>query len=360
MNKNTRQNQNRFRIGIAGCGEALHLHLPAILQDKRVSLQALCDRNEDTANQYSRKLKCRAYNACSSFLRKEKLDVVHLLTPPHTHSEIGTAILRAGCHLLLEKPMAMNLKEAETLKLEAEKNGCVLTIVHNHLFDPPLLRAKRFIQGNKAGKLLHCQVIYCLNRKATKPKTTMSDHWVNHLPLKVFDEWLPHTVYVSREFLGSLRVDFASLHNAAERQWLTVHVSGEKGSGEIVVMDNTNYELFHINLYTENALLHLNMVDSGLRIMTKRSLPGVGPYMTSTLMEALFNMKSIADNMVDIARGKLKRKQPHINIIKMFYDHISGEGENPVTPEDGIDVTRTIDDIKCNLRLIKSYHTESL
>jgi hypothetical protein len=75
-------------------------------------------------------------------------------------------------------------------------------------------------------------------------------------------------------------------------------------------------------------------------------LPGVGPFMTSTLMETLCNIKSLAYNMVQIVTGRLKRKQAHITIIKAFYDHIAGEGENPVTPQDGVDVTRTIDDIE--------------
>jgi len=88
------------------------------------------------------------------------------------------------------------------------------------------------------------------------------------------------------------------------------------------------------------------MIDLTLRIMSKPSLPGTGPYMISTLSETLLNIKSIFNNTVEAMTRKLRRKQSHINIIRRFYDHLDGKGENPVTPEEGLHVTRTIDDIK--------------
>lgn len=340
------RNNKIFRVGVVGCGGALPLHLPEILDNKRVSLKALCDTNEDIAREYARKLNCGAYKDLLSFLQNEQLDAVHLLSPPHTHVGVGIAVLRAGCHLLVEKPMALTKADAEMLKTEAEENGRCLTIVHNHLFDPPFLAAKEHVRSGNFGKLLHMQVIYCLNRKDTKTKTTSPEHWVNHLPVKVFGEWLPHTVYTTRAFLEDINVTHVSMRELLERRWLNVHISGTESTCDINIIDNTDYELFHINLFMESSLIHLNMIDLTHRVMDKRTLPGVGPYMTSTFMESILNMKSISGNALNMVLGKLKRKQTHRNIIRAFYDHLSGEGDNPVPPEEGIDVMRIIDDIR--------------
>lgn len=335
-----------FRIAVIGCGGAFNLHLPGILRDPRLSLVALCDLNKNLVNQYSRRLKCSAYNELRTLLKQHVLDAVHLLTPPHTHLRLAKPVLDAGCHLLIEKPIALTYKEAQTIANYAQHNRCKLTVVHNHLFDPPVIRAKKQLQSRTLGRTVHCQVVYSLNRKATKSHTTEPDHWINHLPIKVFDEWLPHAIYTTRHFLGPLRVNTATLQHINGVSSLTVTVSAMDRTGQILLIDNTDYELFHINLYTTKALLHINSVDLTLRRMSTLSLPGTGPLMINTLMESLLNLNSIANNIIQAACGRLKRKQSHTTIIRQFYDYLSDNCENPVPLDDAIDVTKTIGDIR--------------
>ncbi len=118
--------QNSYlRIGLAGCGEVTeHKHLPALIQlTQHARVVAVADpdliRAERVAERYQIP---RAFPGLEQLLNNEDVDVVGVLTPPAFHREVAEAAMRAGKHVLIEKPIALRMDDADALIAEAERS----------------------------------------------------------------------------------------------------------------------------------------------------------------------------------------------------------------------------------------------
>src|SRR5687767_12103718 len=100
------------RFGLVGFGAWGQFHASSIAGAAHAELAAIA-----APSAASREAAAKAYPAAKVFadhramLREVKLDIVDVVTPSHTHLEIATDALNAGCHLLLEKPMALRIED---------------------------------------------------------------------------------------------------------------------------------------------------------------------------------------------------------------------------------------------------------
>lgn len=122
----------QIKIGIIGCGGIANgKHFPSLKKVPEAAIVAFCDlvkeRAEKAAAEYGTK-DAKVYTDYKEMLSKEKFDVVHVLTPNRTHSEISIAAMKAGCHVMCEKPMAYNAAEALKMVECAKETGKKLTI----------------------------------------------------------------------------------------------------------------------------------------------------------------------------------------------------------------------------------------
>ncbi|WP_202081605.1 Gfo/Idh/MocA family protein [Caldalkalibacillus salinus] len=142
----------KLRMGIIGAGGiAQQRHIPAYhaLQDQ-VSLIAVCDVNKETAEHVS-----RTYNIEKVFTRYEDLldevDAVTICTPNKFHADITIAALKAGVHVLCEKPMAMNTEECEAMVTAANESDAILSIGYHYRFMQDSRAAQTLIRHNEIG-----------------------------------------------------------------------------------------------------------------------------------------------------------------------------------------------------------------
>ena len=123
---------DKFRVAMIGCGGIAHgKHLSALKKLSNVELIAFCDivreRAERSASEYGVS-GARVYENYRELLEKERPDVVHVCTPNRSHSYITVDALEAGCHVMCEKPMAINAEEAKKMLDAAKRTGKKLTI----------------------------------------------------------------------------------------------------------------------------------------------------------------------------------------------------------------------------------------
>jgi len=129
---------DKFRVAIIGCGGiATSKHLPALVQISDVEMVAFCDivrsRAEECAVKYGIS-GAGVYENYKELLEKEHPDVVHVCTPNRSHSFITVDALEAGCHVMCEKPMAINPEEAKKMLDAAKRTGKTLTIGYQNRF----------------------------------------------------------------------------------------------------------------------------------------------------------------------------------------------------------------------------------
>lgn len=143
-----------LKVGVIGCGSiARHRHLPEYAFNQNVELVAVCDSNEERANQAAEKYGVKAYTSYEELLQSGEVEAVSVCTPNYLHAPISIAALNAGVHVLCEKPMAISEEEAKAMIEVAEKSGKKLMIAHNQRFVPSHQKARRLIESGEIGKI---------------------------------------------------------------------------------------------------------------------------------------------------------------------------------------------------------------
>ncbi len=144
-----------YRIGIIGGGQIVQRrHLPEILDNPEAEVGAICDvvkeRVEALADQYN----CKAYTDWKELVADPTLDAVIVAATNTTHAEMSIAALKAGKHVMCEKPMAVSLEEAQAMMRTAEECGKMLFIAQNQRLAPAHVKAKQLLQSGALGKVI--------------------------------------------------------------------------------------------------------------------------------------------------------------------------------------------------------------
>ncbi len=117
-------------------------------------LAAVCDKDKERLDLYSKKYRVPGYSSLDEMVRKEKLDAVTTCTPASTHFQIAAQALAAGLHTFVEKPMTTTVEEAQDLIEAAKKANRTLTVGFIERFNPPISELKKTIAGGRLGELI--------------------------------------------------------------------------------------------------------------------------------------------------------------------------------------------------------------
>ena len=119
----------KLKIGIIGVGNISNSHIKSYLKDERVELYAFCDINPVHLNEMGEKYGVtRLYENIDEFLALPELDAVSVCTWNNAHAECAIKAMRAGKHVLCEKPMAYNTALAEEMEAVSKETGKLLMI----------------------------------------------------------------------------------------------------------------------------------------------------------------------------------------------------------------------------------------
>jgi UDP-N-acetyl-2-amino-2-deoxyglucuronate dehydrogenase len=151
------------RYGIVGCGHIAKKHVDAIAATDGAELVAVCDTNPDRMAPIARE-GIRGYTDLEQMLKDSPVDVVSICTPSGLHAELAIRAAEAGKHLVVEKPMAMTLDEADRMIDACEKNGVLMTVVHPNRFRPAVIELKRRMEEGAFGTIGHANATVRWNR----------------------------------------------------------------------------------------------------------------------------------------------------------------------------------------------------
>ncbi|MGK7896766.1 MAG: Gfo/Idh/MocA family protein [Xenococcus sp. (in: cyanobacteria)] len=143
------------KIGIAviGTGFGQKIHIPGFQHHHRTEVVAVYNRDLATAKAIADSHNIRyAYNKLDKILALPEVNAVSITTPPFLHYSMGTAALEAGKHLLLEKPMAMNVEEVKKLHQLAEAKGLVAIADFEFRFVPAWQLLAEYLQQGFVGQ----------------------------------------------------------------------------------------------------------------------------------------------------------------------------------------------------------------
>ena len=153
----------RLRYGLIGAGVAAEMHLDAIALRDDVELVGIASLNGEAAEARAREHGCRAFGASNELLA-EGLDVVVVATPHSSHAELTIAALEGGAHVLCEKPLAVEAREADAMVASAERAGKLLGVAFQQRFRPVIAAARRLLDDGRLGSLVRVSLVDPLYR----------------------------------------------------------------------------------------------------------------------------------------------------------------------------------------------------
>src|SRR5713226_8781082 len=110
--------ERQFRVGLVGAGYVSEFHIRALRRLPGVRMIGITDLLEERAHAVAARFGIAAYPSLEA-IAETGLDVVHVLTPPASHTTVALDALRRGCHVLVEKPLATSVEECDRLAAES-------------------------------------------------------------------------------------------------------------------------------------------------------------------------------------------------------------------------------------------------
>ena len=337
---------NKLQVGIVGCGAvAVKRHIPGFIRLKRdVLLQAVCDRNEDLAKEAARKYNIpKTYQSLSQMLSKENLDIVDICTPPQIHAPLTVEALEHGCHILLEKPMALTTSDCDQMLDASHKYGGKLCIVHNVLFHPPLLKARKLVAEGAIGDFIGMRIFL------SDPRDEMimrKDYWIHKLPGGLIGETGPHPVYISLAFLDKVNNVDIYAKKLLEHPWapfdeFRIELEGENAVSSIAISYTSNRYAANVDILGTEGALHLDL--QSMLVIRQGAKTSLSPWslVSTSLGSVSQTITGLLANSFKVATGRFRIG--HDTVIEMFVNSILSDTQPPVTGEEGREVVRVME-----------------
>jgi predicted dehydrogenase len=161
-----------LRFAIVGCGKIAPRHAAEIV--KHGQLVAVCDIINKKADDLAQSYNANAYYSIDDLLKNENtVDVVAICTPNGLHADYSIKALRAGSHVLCEKPLCISSADALTMIDTAKANNKKLFVVKSTRYNPALAALKKAIEENRLGSIYSFQLNCFWNR----PPAYYADSW---------------------------------------------------------------------------------------------------------------------------------------------------------------------------------------
>jgi UDP-N-acetyl-2-amino-2-deoxyglucuronate dehydrogenase len=148
---------SRLRFALVGCGSIArkHAHVLHNYLDQ-AEIGAFVDQHEARACEFSRQYGAPAFVAVDDMMRRvgEQIDVISILTPSGAHCANVLALVKYGRPLVVEKPLALRLEDADRMIEECDAHGVKLFVVHQNRYNLPIVKAREALEQGRFGRLV--------------------------------------------------------------------------------------------------------------------------------------------------------------------------------------------------------------
>ncbi|HIS69398.1 MAG TPA: Gfo/Idh/MocA family oxidoreductase [Candidatus Gallacutalibacter stercoravium] len=147
-----------IRYALIGCGRISANHVAAA-QANNLNIVALCDIDpacmQEKMEQFALTEQTHCYTDYQTMLQKEQPTLVAIATESGKHAQIALDCLQASCNVIIEKPMAMSIADADRIIEEMERTGLVVCACHQNRFNKSVQKIREAMEAGRFGKLFH-------------------------------------------------------------------------------------------------------------------------------------------------------------------------------------------------------------
>jgi 2-alkyl-3-oxoalkanoate reductase len=329
----------RFRVGLAGAGYICEYHIAALRRLPHVELLGVFDVDASRAEQTAEKFGTRAFSSLAA-LREAGANSIHVLTPPHTHAAVALEALELGCHVLVEKPLAVEVEDCHRIQAAAQERDLQVCVNHSLLFDPQVQRALRAVRQGRLGRVVSVDIL----RSSVYPPYPGGP-----LPPQYRKAGYPfrdlgvHALYLFQAFLGPIehvQAEWASLGgdpNLAYDEW-RAQVRCRDGLGQFQLSWNTKPLQSQIIIQGTKGVLRVDLflMFQALRAVTP--LPKTIERVVNALTDSVQPLIDVPRGIVGFLRKKILPYHGLQELVAAFYRALEDGSAVPVPVPDALPV----------------------
>src|SRR6266403_4710199 len=140
------------RVAIAGLGAAGCMMIPALLKHPSIKLTAAADTDPAPLERFWADFQAETFRSVEELCKSSNVDAIYMATPTQYHTEHTLMALEHRKHVVLEKPMALSLTDADAMIAAAARHGVQLVVGHSHSFEPPIRKIREIVRSGELGR----------------------------------------------------------------------------------------------------------------------------------------------------------------------------------------------------------------
>ena len=341
-----------LRAAVIGTGKISEEHLRFLREAPGVAVSAVCDLSPSLARYAVQRFGAgQAFTDSGRMLREARPDVVHVLTPPHTHVSLVTESINAGAHVIVEKPVAPTNREFHDLWSLARARGRRIVEDHNYRFNEPILQIERLLRSGELGEVRDVEVRMSLGirKKGSRYTDANLPHPSHRMPAGVIHEFITHLCYLMLRFLPGYDHVMAVWSNYGGDELfkyddLDALLVGGEAHGRIRFSCRTAPDAFTVTVRGSKGWAETDLFQPHVRSSLPRQ---VGQQLTP-LANQLIGGLGLVRASVGGLRNKVFQKTPYEGLrtfLGQTYAALRDGTEPPVTYEDMDRASRLVDEL---------------
>jgi UDP-N-acetyl-2-amino-2-deoxyglucuronate dehydrogenase len=297
-------------IALIGCGSISSVHLQAISRIASAKLLAVVDIDESLAEKTAQQYGCASYTDYQEMLQREDIDIVHICTAHYLHVPMAVAALKAGKHVLTEKPMAETEAAAQMMLAAAEAYPDMqLGVIFQNRYNPSSVIMKKYVDSGELGHLICLKGLVTWFRDAGYYETEWKGKWATEGGGVLINQAI-HTLDLLHWFGGEV----TSIKGSISTDSLVGVIEVEDTAHAHMVFENGATAIFYAtNSYKTNSPVEIELIfEKGML-----QLRGDALYLEQEGTQSVLSKPDINDLSAKSYWGINHGVQ-----IKDFYDHV--------------------------------------
>ncbi len=277
-----------IKFGIVGCGRIAKRHSELLGNNiiKGAKLQAVCDCEIKKATKIGKEFNVTPYDDMDKMMQSEDIDAVVILTPSGMHASHTINLAKYGKDIMVEKPMALTLDDADEMIKECDKNKCRLFVIKQNRFNVPVVKLREAYDAGRFGKLF---------------LGTVRVRWTRHQEYYDQDSWR-----------GTWAMDGGVLTNQASHhidllEWMMGDVESVYAKASTALADIETEDTAVVTLKFKNGALGIieattatrpNNLEGSISILGEKGTVVIGGFAVNEMQTWLFEEKKAEDENV--------------------------------------------------------------
>lgn len=246
----------KLRVGIVGCGRISVVYKDAFKRcSDLIEMRYAVDKVMERAEEFAKDFSCW-YSNCFEDILSQDLDVIHICTPHFLHKEMAIAALERGFNVLTEKPLAINLEDADSIIRTAEKSGKKFGVIFQNRYIEGVKEAKKIIEKGELGNIIGAWSQLTWWRPPSYYQCDWKGSWEKEGGGVLIDQAI-HSIDLVQYLVGS-PVEW--IHGHIDNRILNTVEVEDVADAAIKFKNGCTYSLFACNYYTCNAPIQIEIM----------------------------------------------------------------------------------------------------